>query len=152
MLDDFSHELDSTQSRLDNVMKKLAKVSHMTSGRSREAGSGPGEGEASLRIFGLGHCVLPPADGQPRAERRGGSGSRCLKEGEDFQALQFAPAQTLPCSLSSAFVLFTDAFLFTLLLPRWENPSLDGRRGSSAASCSAAVSRAACGAKAFEVP
>ncbi|KAI1236490.1 hypothetical protein IHE44_0014738 [Lamprotornis superbus] len=34
MLDDFSHELDSTQSRLDNVMKKLAKVSHMTSGRS----------------------------------------------------------------------------------------------------------------------
>ncbi|KFZ59688.1 Syntaxin-6, partial [Podiceps cristatus] len=33
MLDDFSHELDSTQSRLDNVMKKLAKVSHMTSGR-----------------------------------------------------------------------------------------------------------------------
>uniref|UniRef100_A0A8C6ZRN4 Syntaxin 6 n=1 Tax=Nothoprocta perdicaria TaxID=30464 RepID=A0A8C6ZRN4_NOTPE len=36
MLDDFSHELDSTQSRLDNVMKKLAKVSHMTSGRSRK--------------------------------------------------------------------------------------------------------------------
>ncbi|KAJ6657402.1 hypothetical protein lerEdw1_002569 [Lerista edwardsae] len=33
MLDDFSHELDSTQSRLDNVMKKLAKVSHMTSGK-----------------------------------------------------------------------------------------------------------------------
>ncbi|KAH0618275.1 hypothetical protein JD844_017319 [Phrynosoma platyrhinos] len=32
MLDDFAHELDSTQSRLDNVMKKLAKVSHMTSG------------------------------------------------------------------------------------------------------------------------
>ncbi|KAG8132841.1 hypothetical protein E2320_010673, partial [Naja naja] len=31
MLDDFSHEVDSTQSRLDNVMKKLAKVSHMTS-------------------------------------------------------------------------------------------------------------------------
>ncbi|NP_001017879.1 syntaxin-6 [Danio rerio] len=31
MLDDFSHEMDSTQSRLDNVMKKLAKVSHMTS-------------------------------------------------------------------------------------------------------------------------
>uniref|UniRef100_A0A8C0F6Z9 Syntaxin 6 n=1 Tax=Bubo bubo TaxID=30461 RepID=A0A8C0F6Z9_BUBBB len=52
MLDDFSHELDSTQSRLDNVMKKLAKVSHMTS----------------------------------------------------------------------------DAFLFMLLLPRWENPPLDSRR------------------------
>nr|XP_051696982.1 syntaxin-6 isoform X5 [Oryctolagus cuniculus] len=33
MLDGFSHELESTQSRLDNVMKKLAKVSHMTSGR-----------------------------------------------------------------------------------------------------------------------
>ncbi|KAG1945764.1 syntaxin-6 [Pimephales promelas] len=31
MLDDFSHEVDSTQSKLDNVMKKLAKVSHMTS-------------------------------------------------------------------------------------------------------------------------
>nr|XP_019589831.1 PREDICTED: syntaxin-6 [Rhinolophus sinicus] len=33
MLDDFSHELESTQSRLDNVMKKLAKASHMTSDR-----------------------------------------------------------------------------------------------------------------------
>lgn len=33
MLDDFSHEVDSTHSRLDNVMKKLAKVSHMTSDR-----------------------------------------------------------------------------------------------------------------------
>ncbi|XP_016398141.1 syntaxin-6 isoform X2 [Sinocyclocheilus rhinocerous] len=33
MMDDFSHEMDSTQSRLDNVMKKLAKVSHMTSDR-----------------------------------------------------------------------------------------------------------------------
>uniref|UniRef100_A0A3B3RBP1 Syntaxin 6 n=1 Tax=Paramormyrops kingsleyae TaxID=1676925 RepID=A0A3B3RBP1_9TELE len=32
MLDDFSHEMENTQSRLDNVMKKLAKVSHMTSG------------------------------------------------------------------------------------------------------------------------
>uniref|UniRef100_A0A4W3GYY5 Syntaxin 6 n=1 Tax=Callorhinchus milii TaxID=7868 RepID=A0A4W3GYY5_CALMI len=32
MLDEFSYELDSTQNRLDNVMKKLAKVSHMTSG------------------------------------------------------------------------------------------------------------------------
>lgn len=32
MLDDFGHEMDSTQSRLDNVMKKLAKVSHMNSG------------------------------------------------------------------------------------------------------------------------
>ncbi|XP_041862032.1 syntaxin-6 [Melanotaenia boesemani] len=33
MLDDFSQEMDNTQSRLDNVMKKLAKVSHMTSDR-----------------------------------------------------------------------------------------------------------------------
>ncbi|MCJ8737697.1 hypothetical protein PDJAM_G00027020 [Pangasius djambal] len=33
MLDDFAHEMDNTQSRLDNVMKKLAKVSHMTSDR-----------------------------------------------------------------------------------------------------------------------
>lgn len=31
MLDDFFHELENTQSRLDNVIKKLAKVSHMTS-------------------------------------------------------------------------------------------------------------------------
>ncbi|XP_023404986.1 syntaxin-6 isoform X3 [Loxodonta africana] len=36
MLDDFSHELETTQSRLDNVMKKLAKVSHMTSGLDPE--------------------------------------------------------------------------------------------------------------------
>ncbi|XP_075993618.1 syntaxin-6 [Genypterus blacodes] len=33
MLDDFGHDMDNTQSRLDNVMKKLAKVSHMTSDR-----------------------------------------------------------------------------------------------------------------------
>ncbi|CAF89784.1 unnamed protein product, partial [Tetraodon nigroviridis] len=33
MLDDFSHEMDNTHSKLDNVMKKLAKVSHMTSDR-----------------------------------------------------------------------------------------------------------------------
>ncbi|XP_010795613.1 syntaxin-6 [Notothenia coriiceps] len=33
MLDDFTHEVDNTHSRLDNVMKKLAKVSHMTSDR-----------------------------------------------------------------------------------------------------------------------
>ncbi|KAF3834645.1 hypothetical protein F7725_027203 [Dissostichus mawsoni] len=31
MLDDFTHEVDNTHSRLDSVMKKLAKVSHMTS-------------------------------------------------------------------------------------------------------------------------
>ncbi|XP_034559794.1 syntaxin-6 [Notolabrus celidotus] len=33
MLDDFTHEVDNSQTRLDNVMKKLAKVSHMTSDR-----------------------------------------------------------------------------------------------------------------------
>uniref|UniRef100_UPI00398F287B syntaxin-6-like n=1 Tax=Pristiophorus japonicus TaxID=55135 RepID=UPI00398F287B len=38
MLDEFSYELDSTQSRLDNVMKKLAKVSHMTSDRRQWCG------------------------------------------------------------------------------------------------------------------
>lgn len=35
MLDDFGHEMDNTQSKLDNVMKKLAKVSHMTNGEER---------------------------------------------------------------------------------------------------------------------
>ncbi|XP_072255571.1 syntaxin-10 [Pyxicephalus adspersus] len=33
MLDDFSHEMDNTQSRMDSVLKRLAKVSHMTSDR-----------------------------------------------------------------------------------------------------------------------
>ncbi|KAM7012888.1 syntaxin-6 [Tautogolabrus adspersus] len=33
MLDDFTHDVDNTQTKLDNVMKKLAKVSHMTSDR-----------------------------------------------------------------------------------------------------------------------
>ncbi|XP_043940672.1 syntaxin-10 isoform X2 [Protopterus annectens] len=33
MLDDFSHEMDNTQSRMDSVLKKMAKVSHMTSDR-----------------------------------------------------------------------------------------------------------------------
>ncbi|XP_078387463.1 syntaxin-10 [Cetorhinus maximus] len=33
MLDEFSHEMDNTHSRLDNTLKKLAKVSHMTSAR-----------------------------------------------------------------------------------------------------------------------
>lgn len=32
MLDDFGQQMENTQSRLDSVMKKLAKVSHMTSG------------------------------------------------------------------------------------------------------------------------
>ncbi|XP_018421632.1 PREDICTED: syntaxin-10 isoform X2 [Nanorana parkeri] len=33
MLDDFSHEMDNTQNRMDSVLKRLAKVSHMTSDR-----------------------------------------------------------------------------------------------------------------------
>lgn len=104
MLDDFSHELDSTHSRLDNVMKKLAKVSHMTSGRSWDMGSSPGKGETSPRIFGLGRYVLPPADSHPRPEQSRGSSSPCLKEGEDFQALQLL----LPrhCSAACPLPLF----------------------------------------------
>ncbi|XP_069793710.1 syntaxin-6-like isoform X2 [Narcine bancroftii] len=38
MLDEFSYEMESTQSRMDNVMKKLAKVSHMTSDRRQWCG------------------------------------------------------------------------------------------------------------------
>ncbi|XP_078062720.1 syntaxin-6 [Mustelus asterias] len=41
MLGEFSYELDSAQSRLDNVMKKLAKVSHMTSGKFEETELSP---------------------------------------------------------------------------------------------------------------
>ncbi|XP_069460407.1 syntaxin-10 [Ambystoma mexicanum] len=33
MLDDFAQEMDNTQSRMDGVLKKMAKVSHMTSER-----------------------------------------------------------------------------------------------------------------------
>ncbi|KAM4747945.1 syntaxin-10 [Rhinophrynus dorsalis] len=33
MLDDFSHEMGNTQTRMDTVLKRLAKVSHMTSDR-----------------------------------------------------------------------------------------------------------------------
>uniref|UniRef100_A0AAY5LAR5 t-SNARE coiled-coil homology domain-containing protein n=1 Tax=Esox lucius TaxID=8010 RepID=A0AAY5LAR5_ESOLU len=40
MLDDFSHEMDGTHSRLDNVMKKLAQVSNMTTGGVRPRSSG----------------------------------------------------------------------------------------------------------------
>ena len=32
MLDDFAHEMDSTDSKMDNVMKKMAKVLHMSNG------------------------------------------------------------------------------------------------------------------------
>ncbi|XP_075062721.1 syntaxin-10 [Mixophyes fleayi] len=33
MLDDFSQEMDNTQTRMDSVLKRMAKVSHMTSDR-----------------------------------------------------------------------------------------------------------------------
>ena len=33
MLDDFAHEMDTTESKMDNVMKKMAKVLHMSNGR-----------------------------------------------------------------------------------------------------------------------
>lgn len=39
MLDAFAQEMDHTQSRMDGVLRKMAKISHMTSGES------PGVGE-----------------------------------------------------------------------------------------------------------
>ena len=33
MLDDFRQEIETTESRMDNVMKKMAKVLHMSSGK-----------------------------------------------------------------------------------------------------------------------
>jgi len=35
MLDDFSREMDTTETKMDNVMKKMAKVLHMSSGKQR---------------------------------------------------------------------------------------------------------------------
>lgn len=43
MLDTFAHEMDHTQSRMDGVLRKMAKVSHMTSGEfsgGRQFGGG----------------------------------------------------------------------------------------------------------------
>ena len=34
MLDDFSREMDTTETKMDNVMKKVAKVLHMSSGKN----------------------------------------------------------------------------------------------------------------------
>ena len=34
MLDDFAHEMDNTETKMDNVMKKMAKVLHMSNGKS----------------------------------------------------------------------------------------------------------------------
>lgn len=33
MLDEFHHEMDNTEGRLDNTMKKMAKVMHMSNGK-----------------------------------------------------------------------------------------------------------------------
>ena len=35
MLDDFAHEMDTTETKMDNVMKKMAKVLHMSNGKYR---------------------------------------------------------------------------------------------------------------------
>ena len=32
MLDDFAHEMDTTDTKMDGVMKKMAKVMHMSNG------------------------------------------------------------------------------------------------------------------------
>ena len=34
MLDDFAHEMNTTESKMDNVMKKMAKVLHMSNGKN----------------------------------------------------------------------------------------------------------------------
>ena len=33
LLDDFHHEMDSTESKMDITMKKMAKVMHMSNGK-----------------------------------------------------------------------------------------------------------------------
>ena len=37
MLDDFAHEMETTESKMDNVMKKMAKVLHMSNGKYQYA-------------------------------------------------------------------------------------------------------------------
>lgn len=37
MLDDFGNELDSTDSKIDSTMKKVAKVLHMNNGKQKNA-------------------------------------------------------------------------------------------------------------------
>ncbi|XP_069447005.1 syntaxin-10 isoform X2 [Ovis canadensis] len=56
VLDAFAQEMDHTQSRMDGVLRKMAKISHMTSGES------PGVGE-------LGGCCLPSVNSDPLAPR-----------------------------------------------------------------------------------
>lgn len=45
MLDAFAHEMDLTQSRMDRVLRKMAKVSHMTSGKCPLKGIDVGMGK-----------------------------------------------------------------------------------------------------------
>lgn len=35
MLDDFGHEMDNTQSKMENTLSKVAKVMHLSSGKSK---------------------------------------------------------------------------------------------------------------------
>lgn len=56
MLDTFAHEMDHTQSRMDGVLRKMAKVSHMTSGESRGGGGGGQFGSGGRGLW----VVLPP--------------------------------------------------------------------------------------------
>lgn len=53
MLDAFVHEMDHTQSRMDGVLRKMAKVSHMTNGES------PRGSDSGLGDMGFGQCPFP---------------------------------------------------------------------------------------------
>lgn len=110
---------------------------------------GPGKGDPVLErdrqaLGSSGWDTVPPPT-QPR----GGSSSQLLKQGEGFQARQLL----LPrhCSAACPLPLFYLQMPFYLWCYCWENPPLAGGRGSSAASCSAAVSRSASGTKAVKV-
>ena len=64
MLDAFAHEMDHTQSRMDGVLRKMAKVSHMTNGKPRWGGSSG--------VVGGGRWYLvppPPVTSDPFAPR-----------------------------------------------------------------------------------
>ncbi|XP_059775784.1 syntaxin-10 isoform X1 [Balaenoptera ricei] len=74
MLDTFVHEMDHTQSRMDGVLRKMAKVSHMTSDRRQWCaivvllGASPGPHPVLLSlILALPRKLVPPAGGASRA-------------------------------------------------------------------------------------
>ena len=50
MLDDFSTELENTESRLDTVMKKMAKVTRMSNGKRNFKYTGWPKKNATLTI------------------------------------------------------------------------------------------------------